>query len=183
MARAKIIVNPYAGRWKGRRSVPAIEVALKEAGMDFDQVCTAGPDHAIELARETALEGYRPVVAAGGDGIIGEVVNGLCRRPVIRWLAPGPLSLLVWPMISSELLGGALGLQSLIGFGVMVISGATFGLILNATNAPAPALGYTPWLGLRQLGPGVPGGINCCCLLGQESLKGIHGQKTDCQRR
>ncbi|TEU17479.1 MAG: diacylglycerol kinase family lipid kinase [Anaerolineales bacterium] len=79
MARAKIIVNPYAGRWKGRRSVPAVEVALKEAGVDFDLVCTAGPHHAIELAREAALEGYRPVVAAGGDGTIGEVVNGLVQ--------------------------------------------------------------------------------------------------------
>ena len=46
MARAKISVNLYAGRWKGRRSVPALEVALKEAGVDFDLVCTAGPDHA-----------------------------------------------------------------------------------------------------------------------------------------
>jgi YegS/Rv2252/BmrU family lipid kinase len=77
MARAKIILNPYAGRWKGQRSMPAVEAALKEAGVDFDLVCTAGADHAIELAREAALGGYSPVVAAGGDGTIGEVVNGL----------------------------------------------------------------------------------------------------------
>lgn len=47
-------------------------------------------------------------------------------------------------VVPSESLGGALGLQSLIGFGVTVVSQATFGLILDATNAPAPALGYTP---------------------------------------
>jgi len=79
MAKAKIIVNPYSGRWKGPSSVPAVEAALKEAGVDFDLVCTAGPDHAIELAREAALGGYSPVVAAGGDGTIGEVVNGLMQ--------------------------------------------------------------------------------------------------------
>ena len=79
MAKAKIIVNPYSGRWKGQRSVPAVEAVLKEAGVDFDLVCTAGSDHAIELAREAALEGYSPVVAAGGDGTIGEVVNGLIQ--------------------------------------------------------------------------------------------------------
>jgi diacylglycerol kinase family enzyme len=79
VAKAKIIVNPYSGRWKGQRSVPSVEAALREAGVDFDLVCTAGPDHAIELAREAALGGYRPVVAAGGDGTIGEVVNGLLQ--------------------------------------------------------------------------------------------------------
>jgi MFS family permease len=47
-------------------------------------------------------------------------------------------------VVPPETLGGALGLQSLIGFGVTVISQATFGLILDATNAPASALGYTP---------------------------------------
>jgi hypothetical protein len=35
----------------------------------------------------------------------------------------------------------------LIGFGVTVVSQATFGLILDATNAPALALGYTPLWG------------------------------------
>jgi YegS/Rv2252/BmrU family lipid kinase len=59
--------------------MPAVEAALKETGVDFDLVCTAGPDHAIELAREAALKGYSPVVAAGGDGTIGEVVNGLMQ--------------------------------------------------------------------------------------------------------
>ncbi|HID62179.1 MAG TPA: diacylglycerol kinase family lipid kinase, partial [Anaerolineae bacterium] len=92
MARAKIIVNPYSGRWKGQRSVPAVEAALKEAGVDFDLVCTAEPDHAIELAREAALEGYSPVVAAGGDGTIGEVVNGLMQAASDR--VAGPLGII-----------------------------------------------------------------------------------------
>jgi diacylglycerol kinase (ATP) len=92
MARAKIIVNPYAGRWKGQRSVPAVEAALKEADVDFDLVCTAGSDHAIELAREAALGGYSPVVAAGGDGAIGEVVNGLMQAAGDQ--VAGPLAII-----------------------------------------------------------------------------------------
>jgi predicted MFS family arabinose efflux permease len=47
-------------------------------------------------------------------------------------------------VVPPESLGGALGLQSLIGFGVTVVSQATFGLVLDVTNAPALALGYTP---------------------------------------
>jgi MFS family permease len=50
-------------------------------------------------------------------------------------------------VVPPESLAGALGLQSLTGFGATVISQATFGLILDATNAPAPALGYTPCWG------------------------------------
>jgi YegS/Rv2252/BmrU family lipid kinase len=92
MTKAKIILNPYAGRWKGQRSVPAVEAALKEAGVDFDLVCTAGADHAIELAREAVLEGYRPVVAAGGDGTIGEVVNGLMQAAGDQ--VAGPLAII-----------------------------------------------------------------------------------------
>jgi diacylglycerol kinase (ATP) len=92
VAKAKIIVNPYAGRWKGQRSVPSVEAALREAGVDYDLVCTAGPDQAIELAREAALGGYRPVVAAGGDGTIGEVVNGLMQAAGDQ--IAGPLSII-----------------------------------------------------------------------------------------
>ncbi len=92
MTKAKVILNPYAGRWKGQRSMPAVEAALKEAGVDFDLVCTAGADHAIELAREASLEGYRPVVAAGGDGTIGEVVNGLVQAAGNQ--VAGPLAII-----------------------------------------------------------------------------------------
>jgi MFS family permease len=60
-------------------------------------------------------------------------------------------------VVPPESLGGGLGLQSLIGFGVTVVSQATFGLVLDATNAPAPALGYTPCWGwafaILGLGP------------------------------
>ena len=92
MAKAKIILNPYAGRWKGQGSIPAMEAALGKAGVDFDLVCSAGPDHAIELARGAALEGYSPVVAAGGDGTIGEVVNGLMQAAGEQ--VAGPLAII-----------------------------------------------------------------------------------------
>ncbi len=75
--RIKVIVNPYSGRWKGQKAIPAVEAALRRAGLDFDLVCTSGPDEGIALAREAAEAGYDIVVAAGGDGTISEVANGL----------------------------------------------------------------------------------------------------------
>jgi YegS/Rv2252/BmrU family lipid kinase len=92
VAKAKIILNPYSGRWKGQRSVPSVEAALREVGVDYEMVCTAGADQAIELAREAALGGYRPVVAAGGDGTIGEVVNGLMQAADDQ--VAGPLAII-----------------------------------------------------------------------------------------
>ncbi|MDH7486202.1 MAG: diacylglycerol kinase family lipid kinase [Anaerolineae bacterium] len=77
--KARIIVNPYAGRWKAWKSIPAIETALRREGIAYDLVQTEGEGHGIELARQAAVEGYAPVVAAGGDGTVSEVMNGLVQ--------------------------------------------------------------------------------------------------------
>lgn len=74
---ALIILNPYAGRWKALQRRAEVDEALKAAGVDYELVITSGPGKALELARKAALEGRTPVVAAGGDGTINEVVNGL----------------------------------------------------------------------------------------------------------
>lgn len=79
MSPAKIIVNPYAGRWKARMAIPGIESACRKLGLDYELVVTEGPGHGIDLAREAALAGFSPVVSAGGDGSISEVVNGLMQ--------------------------------------------------------------------------------------------------------
>ena len=77
MARHKIIVNPISGRGAGARAAPAIEVQLRQWGVEFDLVFSERPWHAAELAQQAAGDGYAAVVAAGGDGTIGDVVNGL----------------------------------------------------------------------------------------------------------
>jgi len=79
MNTAKIIVNPYAGRWKAKAAIPAIERACQKIGLDYELVLTEGPNHGIELAREAALAGFSPIVSAGGDGSISEVMNGLVQ--------------------------------------------------------------------------------------------------------
>jgi YegS/Rv2252/BmrU family lipid kinase len=76
---AKIIVNPYAGRWKAQATIPEIEQTFSELGLDYELVTTDERDHGVELAREAVLAGYAPIVVAGGDGSIGEVVNGMLQ--------------------------------------------------------------------------------------------------------
>ncbi|OGO27998.1 MAG: hypothetical protein A2136_06065 [Chloroflexi bacterium RBG_16_54_11] len=75
----KIILNPAAGNGNGAKALPQIEQLLKQQGVDFDLVRTRQEGHAIELSRQAVAEGRRGVVAAGGDGTVNEVINGLMQ--------------------------------------------------------------------------------------------------------
>jgi len=72
-----IIANPRAGRGKVERQLPAIERVLADAGLEYRIVRTTHPGHATEAAREALHGGERYLVAAGGDGTVHEVVNGM----------------------------------------------------------------------------------------------------------
>ena len=74
---AKVIVNPVAGAYSTRRKWPIISKLLKRIGLSFDFQYTEGVGHAIELARAAASDGYRYLVAVGGDGTVNEVANGI----------------------------------------------------------------------------------------------------------
>lgn len=74
---AKVIVNPVAGAYSTRRKWPHISKLLRHVGLSFDYEYTEGVGHAIELARAAASDGYRYVVAVGGDGTVNEVANGI----------------------------------------------------------------------------------------------------------
>lgn len=78
MSRVLVIVNPAAGRGRVRREWPRLAKALRAAGVGFDAVETREPGEAIGLAERAARE-YRAIVAAGGDGTVHEVANGLLR--------------------------------------------------------------------------------------------------------
>jgi diacylglycerol kinase (ATP) len=75
--KAKVILNPYAGRWLALKRRQEVEQALQNHGIDFDLVMTEGPIHGIELAAQAVRDGYNPIISAGGDGSINEVVNGM----------------------------------------------------------------------------------------------------------
>jgi diacylglycerol kinase (ATP) len=74
---AKVIVNPVAGAYSTRRKWPLISRLLRRVGLSFDYEFTEGVGHAMELARAAASDGYRYLVAVGGDGTVNEVANGI----------------------------------------------------------------------------------------------------------
>jgi diacylglycerol kinase (ATP) len=72
-----VIYNPIAGKGKAAERIPEVEALFAERGLEYELRLTTGVWHAAELAREAAREGFGVVVAAGGDGTVNEVVNGL----------------------------------------------------------------------------------------------------------
>ena len=76
---AKVILNPYAGRWLAKRRQGDAEAALRAAGVDFILEVTEKPGHGLEIAKRAVQQGYAPIIAAGGDGTISEIVNGMLQ--------------------------------------------------------------------------------------------------------
>ncbi|MCB0207922.1 MAG: diacylglycerol kinase family lipid kinase [Anaerolineae bacterium] len=75
----KVILNTYGGLLKHQEKINIVEQALQTAGLDYQLVPTEHVGHALELARQAALESWPIIVAAGGDGTINEVLNGLMQ--------------------------------------------------------------------------------------------------------
>lgn len=76
--RAMIIFNPQAGQMEVlERELRAATSVWTTRGWQLDVQATAGPGDAVRLAMGASNACYDLVVAAGGDGTINEVVNGI----------------------------------------------------------------------------------------------------------
>jgi diacylglycerol kinase (ATP) len=79
-----VIINPTARSDRARILCRKIEQLSSRA---FVRI-TNGPGEARALAEQAVAEGYERVVAAGGDGTINEVVNGLAGSKTALGLLP-----------------------------------------------------------------------------------------------
>jgi diacylglycerol kinase family enzyme len=85
--RMLIIVNPYATTVSDR--LKNLVVYALRGRYEVDAIDTDSRDHATELSREAAREGYDVVVAFGGDGTVNEAANGLAGSPTPLTCLPG----------------------------------------------------------------------------------------------
>ncbi|MBV9471005.1 MAG: acylglycerol kinase family protein, partial [Abitibacteriaceae bacterium] len=78
-----IIANPTAGVSAGRtnrqRLIESAQRDLERAGFHVDVGLENSSDAVVALAEHAVRKGYRYVVAAGGDGTVNSVVNGIMR--------------------------------------------------------------------------------------------------------
>jgi diacylglycerol kinase family enzyme len=71
-----VIFNPKAGKGRAKSR---LEELMRVLGSRAEYQRTTYPGHADELAEKAAQSGFAVVVAAGGDGTVHEVCNGLLR--------------------------------------------------------------------------------------------------------
>jgi diacylglycerol kinase (ATP) len=72
-----LVIIANARSRSGRSGLARAERLLDRDGLDFRVVSTAGPGHATRAAAEALHGGERYLVAAGGDGTVHEVLNGM----------------------------------------------------------------------------------------------------------
>ena len=87
--RARLIVNPASRTLPSRDRIAIAPAWLRLHGWQVDTHWTDGPRHATELARQAAADGYDVVIAAGGDGTVNEVVNGIVGTGTALAVIPG----------------------------------------------------------------------------------------------
>ena len=86
--RALLVINPNAGRRK-KSPLPEIESVFdSQQEFTLDVHKTTGPGDATVAARKAAEDGYDLVIAAGGDGSIFEVANGLVGSDTALGVVP-----------------------------------------------------------------------------------------------
>lgn len=92
MKRARVIYNPTSGREIFKRHIAEVLQKLEQAGYETSCHATTGAGDATKAARLAVERRFDLVVAAGGDGTLNEVVNGLAEqeyRPKLGILPAG----------------------------------------------------------------------------------------------
>ena len=77
-----VIVNPNAGKAKGKKDWTKIASLLQLYNISFKAFFTITCRHAIVLTHEGISAGFRKIIAIGGDGTMNEVVNGVFTQSV-----------------------------------------------------------------------------------------------------
>ena len=82
-----VIYNPSAGQGRSGRLWRVLDI-LQSSGVRVHLAETRHAGHATELARTAAMENRGLVVAAGGDGTIAEIANGLAGSDTTLGVIP-----------------------------------------------------------------------------------------------
>ena len=79
--RARIIYNPTSGKELFKRVLPDVLIKLEKAGYETSAFATEKIGDATIEAERALKSNYDLLIAAGGDGTLNEVVNGIAEQP------------------------------------------------------------------------------------------------------
>jgi YegS/Rv2252/BmrU family lipid kinase len=85
------LVNPASSNGATGRRWPELAHRAAQLGLEGETFFSERPGHLIELAERAARDGAELMVAAGGDGTLNEVVNGIVRAGTQTEVATIPL--------------------------------------------------------------------------------------------
>lgn len=151
----KVILNPYSNRWNSQKRWTDAESALREAGVDFDLSVSEYSRHIVDLAADAVREGFTTLIVAGGDGSIGEAVNGAARE----WngMSPFPVTIGVMPLGTANDLVDNIALPGdMAGAAKVIANGKTRAIDLGKCNERYfinnSAAGLEPYVSIKQEG-------------------------------
>jgi YegS/Rv2252/BmrU family lipid kinase len=98
-----VIFNPSSGRGRAARRLAKLQQQWADRAVFWP---TEAAGHAEDLAAKAASDGFRVVVAAGGDGTVHEVANGVLRAQRLK------VTLGVVPIGSANDYANSLGIQN-----------------------------------------------------------------------
>jgi diacylglycerol kinase (ATP) len=85
---ATLIYNPLAGPINLAATIELVADGWRARGWQVTVRHTKAAGHAMDLARQAARADHDLVLAAGGDGTLGEVANGLAHTNTVMGLLP-----------------------------------------------------------------------------------------------
>lgn len=88
MPRALVLFNPAASRAPSEGELAPILRSLRERGWSVALQRTTGPGGATALAKAGVASGCDVIIAAGGDGTVNEVVQGLAHSDAMLGVLP-----------------------------------------------------------------------------------------------
>ncbi len=75
-----LVYNPFAGHGKAKKIFSEIEKEFIRKEIKFDIEFTEYRGHAVEIVKDADISSYDGIIAAGGDGTLFEVINGLYKN-------------------------------------------------------------------------------------------------------
>ncbi|MEY3052323.1 MAG: hypothetical protein RLY31_2108 [Bacteroidota bacterium] len=88
MEKTRFITNPRSGMNRKRDIHRLIRQHFPSTGVEWEVVRTEYAGHAVRLAKEAVEQGYRMVVACGGDGSVNEIASQLIGTSTILGVLP-----------------------------------------------------------------------------------------------